>query len=60
MRLISIAFLFCGLLAGLIVAQEGQPELKVQKIKVLTDLDEATVTANEMKKPVFVYVFDSI
>ena len=64
MRLILLAFLVCGLLANKGRAQERQADSKeepeVGNVKVLTDLEDAVVKANETKKPVFVYVFDSV
>lgn len=59
MRLISLAFLVCGLLAGICTTQE-KPESEVAKVEVLTNFEEALVKANKTKKPVFVYVFDSV
>lgn len=64
MKLNSLALLVCGLLAGICVTQEKQAESiaepEVARVEVLTDLEEALVTANKTKKPVFVYVFDSV
>ena len=64
MRLISLAFLVCGLLVEVGLAQENQEqsiaEPEVAKVEVLTDLKQALAAANKTKKPVFVYVFDSV
>lgn len=64
MRLISLAFLVCGLLVEVGLAQENQEqsiaEPEVAKVEVLTDLNQALAAANKTKKPVFVYVFDSV